>query len=171
MTSTQFLWTKYGGLRNAECYVFPVQDKTKSQDLVTCERYRNLLLNWCIGKEGARMRKHAEYVLRSPVIMRRIFLYFNRITTNKAFSVSSVNKGTDQRKSPVWMACLGSSSSRSLRLHGDSRRYKQHQSPGVSIKICSFTARQRLFWHNWLQTQMCGCCCPAEFVNKIRTFC
>lgn len=49
----------------------------------------------------------------------------NRITASKDFSISPVNKGTDQRKSPVWIVCLGSSSSRSSTLRGDSRRYKQ----------------------------------------------
>lgn len=73
-----------GGLSSAECYVMPLKDKTKSQNLITCERYRNLLLNWCIdwegrsqrAQEGARRRKHAEYVLRSRVSLRRIFSYF-----------------------------------------------------------------------------------------------
>lgn len=93
------------------------------------------------AQEGARSRKHAEYVLSASVIMRT--LKSNRITTSKDFSISSVNKGTDQRKTPVWMVCLGSSSSRSPTLCGDSRRYKQNPSPGISIKICGFTARQR----------------------------
>lgn len=54
-----------------------------SQDLIICERYRNLLLKWCVWKEGARGlrkvatgRKHAEYVISASVIMRRVFSYF-----------------------------------------------------------------------------------------------
>lgn len=48
------------------------------------------------AQEGARSRKHAEYVPRAPVIMRT--LKSNRITTSKDFSISSVDKGTDQTK-------------------------------------------------------------------------
>jgi len=55
-----------------------------------------------------------------------------------------VNKGTDQRKRPMRMDCLGTHSTRSSMLCGDSsRRYKQYPAPGVSVKICIFTARQR----------------------------
>lgn len=47
------VWTECGGLSSAERYVFLVHDKTGSQDLTICERSRSLLLNWCVGKEGA----------------------------------------------------------------------------------------------------------------------
>lgn len=74
---------KYGGLSSAESFVFPVQDKMGSQDLIICERCRNLLLNWCVWKEGAGglrrvalRRKHAEYVLSDE----KSFLVLQRVT-------------------------------------------------------------------------------------------
>lgn len=178
--SIQFLWTEYGGLSSAECCVSPVQDETGSQDLLICERHRNLLLNSCVWKEGAgglrrvAMRtKHAEYVLSAPVIMRRVFSYF----TSKDFSISSVNKlvnplGTDQRKSPMRMDCL-------YLLHEEFHFTWWQQKKVWTISISWYFSEnllfhhktETLFWRNWPENQKCGCWCPAEFVNKTRTFC
>lgn len=107
----QFLWTTYGGLSGAECWVSLAQ-KTGSHDLTACERHRNLLQNQCVRREGARGRWKGSPEEETCRVCDQctndnekfsLTSKSNWIITSREFSISSLNKpvnplGTDQRK-------------------------------------------------------------------------
>lgn len=163
MTFIQLLWTKRWAIQSAMC----LQSRTRwepTPELV------------CLGGRSQKAQKcsHEEKTCRVCALCisnnGKSFLILQRVTQPsqvKTFPSLLWTKGLIKGKKSYAKGLPG------YLLHKEShivwwQQKKQYPSP---MKICIFTAKQRLICHNWPQNQKCGCWCAAEHVNETRTFC